>query len=84
MSLRLQGRLSLDFSIVGRRATSTAFACRIRLLLEARLALFCEYHPHVRSYQRGDMSPAFASAYNIHAPLGTPYRIAYMYEGKDP
>jgi len=51
-------------------------------ILEARLALFCEYHPHVRSYQRGDMSPAFASAYNIHAPLGTPYRIAYAYEGK--
>lgn len=49
--------------------------------LEARLALFCEYHPHVRSYQRGDMSPAFASAYNIHAPLGTPYRISYLYEG---
>ncbi len=51
-------------------------------MLEARLALFCEYHPHVRSYQRGDMSPAFASAYNIHAPIGTPYRISYMYEGK--
>lgn len=50
--------------------------------LEARLALFCEYHPHVRSYQRGDMSPAFASAYNIHAPLGTPYRNSYTYEGK--
>jgi transposase len=50
--------------------------------LEARLALFCEYHPHVRSYQRGDMSPAFASAYSIHAPHGTPYRISYMYEGK--
>src|SRR6266699_1094025 len=50
--------------------------------LEARLALFCEYHPHVRSYQRGDMSPAFANAYNIHAPLDTPYRISYMYEGK--
>jgi hypothetical protein len=51
-------------------------------ILEARLALFCEYHPHVRFYQRGDMSPAFASAYNIHAPLGTPYRISYTYEGK--
>jgi len=30
--------------------------------LEARLALFCEYQPHVRSYQRGEMSPAFARA----------------------
>ncbi len=50
--------------------------------LEARLALFCEYHPHVRAFQRGDMIPAFASAYSIHAPLGTPYRISYTYEGK--
>jgi transposase len=50
--------------------------------LEAKLALFCEYHPHVRSYQRGDMSPAFASAYCIHTPLGTPYPISYIYEGK--
>jgi hypothetical protein len=37
--------------------------------LEARLSLFCEYHPYVRTYQRGDMSPAFVSAYGIHAPL---------------
>jgi transposase len=50
--------------------------------LEARLALFCEYHPHVCSYQRGDMSPAFVTAYGIHAPLGAPYRISYMYEGQ--
>jgi hypothetical protein len=50
--------------------------------LEARLALFLEYHPHVRSYQRGDMSAAFASAYHIFAPLGTPYRISYLYDGK--
>jgi len=33
--------------------------------MEARLALFLEYHPHVRSYQRGDMSAAFANAYHI-------------------
>lgn len=25
-------------------------------LLEQRLALYLEYHPHVRSYQRGDAS----------------------------
>lgn len=50
--------------------------------LEARLALFLEYHPHVRSYQRGDMSPAFANAYHIFTPLGTPYRINYVFEGK--
>jgi transposase len=50
-------------------------------MLEARLALYLEYHPHVRSYQRGDMSPAFAKAYHIFTPLGTPYRILYLYDG---
>jgi len=50
--------------------------------LEARLALFLEYHPHVRSYQRGDMSPVFAHAHRIFTPLGTPYRISYLYDGK--
>ncbi len=41
-----------------------------------------EYHPHVRSYQRGDASEAFARARHLHTPLGTPYRIAYLYDGK--
>ena len=41
--------------------------------LELKLALFLEYHPHVRSYQRGDMSVAFANAYRVVTPLGTPY-----------
>jgi hypothetical protein len=50
--------------------------------LEARLGLFLEYHPHVRSYQRGDMSPAFANAYHIFTPLGVPYRINYVFEEK--
>lgn len=50
--------------------------------LELKLALFLEYHPHVRSYQRGDMSVAFANAYRVVTPLGTPYRISYMFEGK--
>jgi transposase len=50
--------------------------------LEARLALFLEYHPLVRSYQRGDMSPVFALAHRVFAPLGTPYRISYLYDGK--
>jgi len=50
--------------------------------LEERLALYLEYHPHVRCYQRGDASPAFASAYQIPTPLGTPYRISYLYDGK--
>ena len=50
--------------------------------LEERLALYLEYHPHVLTFQRGDMSPAFAQAHHLHTPLGTPYRIAYLYEGK--
>ena len=51
-------------------------------LQEQHLALYLEYHPHVRSYQRGDMSAAFADARHIFTPLGTPYRIGYVYEGK--
>src|SRR5436309_15225500 len=50
--------------------------------LEERLALYLEYHPHIRSYQRGDMSPAFVHAYRIAVPLGSPYRINYIYDGK--
>lgn len=50
--------------------------------LEERLALYLEYHPHVRLYQRGDASEAFAGARHLHTPLGTPYRISYLYEGK--
>jgi hypothetical protein len=50
--------------------------------LEERLALYLEYHPHVRTYQRGDASPSFAAAHRLEAPLGTPYRITYSYEGK--
>jgi transposase len=51
-------------------------------LLEARLALHLEYHPHVRFYQRGDVSPAFAHARRLITPLGAPYRIGYVYDGK--
>ena len=50
--------------------------------LEERLALYLEYHPQVCFYQRGDVSPAFANAYHLTTPLGTPYRIAYVYDGK--
>jgi hypothetical protein len=46
--------------------------------LEERLAIFLEYHPYVRSYQRGDASETFARARHLHTPLGTPYRIGYM------
>ena len=51
-------------------------------LLELRLALYLEYHPHVRTFQRGDASPAFAEAHRLLTPLGTPYRISYLYDGK--
>src|SRR2546422_5376582 len=51
-------------------------------LLELRLALYLEYHPHVRTFQRGDASPAFAEAHRLLTPLGTPYRISYVYDGK--
>jgi hypothetical protein len=44
--------------------------------------MFLEYHPHVRFYQRGDASPACASAYGLVTDLGTPYRINYVFEGK--
>ncbi len=50
--------------------------------LEEQLCLFLEYHPHVRYYQRGDASPACATAYSLVTELGTPYRINYMFEGK--
>lgn len=50
--------------------------------LEERLALYLEYHPHVRMYHRGDASEAFAHARRLHTPLGTPYRIAHLYEGQ--
>src|SRR5207253_10287316 len=45
-------------------------------------ALYLEYHPHVRCYQRGDVSAAFTNAYRLSTPLGAPYRISYLYEGK--
>jgi hypothetical protein len=50
--------------------------------LEHRLSLYLEYHPHVRTYQRGDATQSFAEAHNLVTPLGTPYRIDYEYEGK--
>jgi hypothetical protein len=46
------------------------------------LALYLEYHPQVSFYQRGDVSLAFARARRLHTPLGTPYPISYLYEGK--
>jgi hypothetical protein len=49
--------------------------------LEERLNIYLEYHPHVRIYQRGDVSQAFAEAYHLTTPFGTPYKIDYVYDG---
>jgi hypothetical protein len=87
------GTLGLDiFKIAGRSISGflpsrkTGDPQHIRMpfttQLEERLAFYLEYHPHVRLYQRGDASPAFVRAHHVAAPLGTPYRIAYLYDGK--
>jgi len=44
--------------------------------LEFALGLYLEFHPLVVSYQRGDLSPTFARAHHLDAPLGIPYAIA--------
>ena len=41
--------------------------------LEFALGLYLEFHPLVASYQRGDLSPAFARTHKLDLPLGTPY-----------
>src|SRR6202043_2600904 len=50
-------------------------------LMEERLLMFLEYHPQVVWYGRGDISPAFASTYNITTPLTTPFAINYLFDG---
>ena len=50
--------------------------------LEFALGLYLEFHPLVVSYQRGDLSSAFARVHHLDAPLGTPYAIAYAFEEK--
>ena len=50
-------------------------------LMEERLLMFLEYHPQVVWYGRGDISPTFASTYNIPMRLATPYAINYLFDG---
>ncbi len=50
-------------------------------LMEERLLLYLEYHPQVVWYGRGDISPTFASTYNITTPLTTPFAINYLFDG---
>src|SRR5260370_13421094 len=51
-------------------------------LLEEHLPMFLEYHPHVRFYQRGDASPACASAYALATDLGTPFPVHPLFSRK--
>ena len=50
-------------------------------LMEERLLMHLEYHPQVVWYGRGDISPTFASTYNIPMRLTTPYAINYLFDG---
>jgi hypothetical protein len=50
-------------------------------LMEERLLMHLEYHPQVVWYGRGDISPTFASTYNITTVLPTPYAINYLFDG---
>src|SRR5215471_139179 len=80
------------FKIAGRSISGylhsfkTSHASQVRVpfttLLEERLALYLEYSPQVRWYQRGDASQAFAQAHKLETPLGTPYVVNYVFEGK--
>jgi len=49
--------------------------------MEERLLMFLEYHPQVVWYRRGDISPTFASTYNITTRFTTPYAINYLFDG---
>ncbi len=50
--------------------------------LEERLLMWLEYHPQVVSYARGDIGPAFASAYRLPLPQHAPFAIGYAFESK--
>src|SRR5580765_934140 len=88
-----RGTVGLDiFQIAGQsisgflKSFKTGSASQVRQpftsQIEERLAMYLEYHPHVRQYQRGDASAEFARARNLHLPLPTPYRIGYLFEEK--
>ena len=50
--------------------------------MEERLLLYLEYHPQVAWYGRGDISPTFASTYQVTTPRPVPFTISYLFEGK--
>jgi hypothetical protein len=41
-----------------------------------------EYHPLVKSYARGDISPQFAATYRLPIPHHAPFTIGYTFESK--
>ena len=48
--------------------------------LEERLLLWLEYHPQVQSYARGDIGPAFATAYRLPLLHHALFAIGYTFE----
>jgi putative transposase len=46
------------------------------------MGIYLEYHPLVRTFQRGDVTALFAKHHHLATPLGTPYAITYPFEGK--
>src|SRR5260221_8091570 len=80
--LKLAGRSISAFSNSSKPGAPRRVRQPFTSRLEEHLCLFLEDHPHVRIFQRGDASPACATAYGLASPLGTPYRINYVFEGK--
>ena len=82
MCLRLQDVRFQDLSIASKPVIPRRVRLPFTTHLEERLAMYLEYSPHVRTYQRGDASLACAKTYDLAIPLGTPYRINYIFDGK--
>lgn len=86
-----QGVLGLDvFKIAGRSISGFVHGYKTgskefvrhayTTTLERYLALYLEYHPLVRAFQRGDAHEACVKRYHLPAPLGTPYPIPYEWD----
>src|SRR5215471_18414053 len=60
--------------------TGTAIRQPFCSQLDERLLLWLEYHPQVQSYARGDIGPAFATAYRLPLPHHAPFAIGYTFE----
>src|SRR5439155_6962780 len=62
--------------------TGTAIRQPFCSQLEERLLQWLEYHPQVQSYARGDIGPAFATAYRLPMQKPAPFAIGYTFEDK--